>query len=179
MFLHLKLRHPCVFLHNLVRISHAVCVKGTLFHKTHTRMNTIRHQQPDIATDRILGFVKDKGLWYADLPEFLEAGLGDRNNLLMVAGSDTFLDLLSRGGDRLRLRISDRPFDGHRIAMRMDTLGLDRELLASVGHNPVDYGAYYEVRTLDGRPFQHRLWLCPVTEFVFGSYPENIYASIA
>jgi hypothetical protein len=179
MFLHLKLRHLCAFSHNLVRISHAVSVKGPLSHKTHTRMNKITQQHPSIATDRILGFVKDNGLWYADLPEFLEAGLGDRNNLLMVAGSDTFLDLLSRGGDRIRLRISDRPFEGHRIAMRMDTLGLDRELLASVGHNPVDYGAYYEVSTLDGRPFQHRLWLCPVTEFVFGSYPENIYASIA
>lgn len=130
-------------------------------------------------TDRLLGFVKDGGLWYADLPEFLEAGLGDRNNLLMVAGSDTFLDMLSRNGSRIRLRISDRPFPGHAISMDIESIGLDRDLLEAVGHNPVDYGAYYQVTTLDGKPFSHRLWLCPVTEYVFGRYPERIYASIA
>jgi len=133
----------------------------------------------DTCTDRLLGFVKEGGLWYADLPEFLEAGLGDRNDLLMVAGSDTFLDLLTGGGSRIRLRISDKPFEGHRIAMRIDAMGLDRALLDSVGHNPVNYGAYYQVTTLDGRPFSHRLWLCPVAEYVFGGYPRNIYASIA
>jgi prepilin-type processing-associated H-X9-DG protein len=41
-----------------------------------------------------LGFKKN-GLWYADLPEFLALGLGSKANLLMVDGSDTFLDLLS------------------------------------------------------------------------------------
>lgn len=40
-------------------------------------------------------FVNEVGLWYADLPEFLEQGLGTKNNLLMVDGSDTFLGLLS------------------------------------------------------------------------------------
>jgi prepilin-type processing-associated H-X9-DG protein len=41
-----------------------------------------------------LGFYKKNGLWYADLPEFLALGLGTKANLLMVDGSDTFLDLL-------------------------------------------------------------------------------------
>jgi hypothetical protein len=134
---------------------------------------------PIESTDRLLGFVKEGGLWYADLPEFLEAGLGDRNNLLMVAGSDTFLDMLSRNGRHIRLRISDRPFTGYAISMDIESIGLDRDLLEAVGHNPVDYGAYYQVTTLDGKPFAHRLWLCPVTEYVFGRYPERIYAAIA
>ena len=131
------------------------------------------------STDRLLRFVKEGGLWYADLPEFLEAGLGDRNDLLMVAGSDTFLDMLSRNGRRIRLRISDRPFQGHAISMDIDSIGLDRGLLEAVGHNPVDYGAYYQVTSLGGKPFSHRLWLCPVAEYVFGRYPERIYAAIA
>ncbi len=131
----------------------------------------------DTCIDRLLGFVKEGGLWYADLPEFLEAGLGDRNDLLMVAGSDTFLDLLTGGGNR-KLRNSDRPFEGHRIAMCIDAMGLDRELLDSVGHNLVDYGAYYQVTTLDGRRFSHRLRLCPVAKYVFGGYPRNIYAFV-
>lgn len=142
-------------------------------------MKTKTKNTPKAHTDRLLGFVKEGGLWYADLPEFLAAGLGDKNNLLMVEGSDTFLDLLSAGTNRIKLRISDKPFAGHRIAMRMESMGLDKELLDRVGHNPVDYGAYYQVNTLDGKPFSHKLWLCPVTEYVFGSYPRHIYASIA
>jgi hypothetical protein len=56
-----------------------------------------------------------------------------------------------------------------------DTLGLS---CVSIGHAPVDYGAYYMVNELKGKPFQHRLWLCPVTEFVFGGYPNQIYIEI-
>ena len=65
---------------------------------------------------QVLAFVKDQGIWYADLPEFLEARLGTRANLMMVDGADTFLD--------------------------------------------------------------HQLWLCPVTEYVFGNYPNEIYTAI-
>jgi hypothetical protein len=47
-----------------------------------------------------------------------------------------------------------------------------------IGHAPVDYGAYYQVTELGGKPFSHRLWLCPVTEYVFGEYPNEIFLSI-
>jgi hypothetical protein len=44
--------------------------------------------------------------------------------------------------------------------------------LNKVGHAPVDYGAYYMVEEMPG----HKLWLCPVTEYVFdGVYPEKIF----
>jgi hypothetical protein len=33
---------------------------------------------------QVLAFVKEAGIWYSDLPEFLEAGLGTRANLMMV-----------------------------------------------------------------------------------------------
>jgi hypothetical protein len=56
--------------------------------------------------------------------------------------------------------------------------GLNAELLALIGHAPVDYGAYYNVTTLQGKPYRHQLWLCPVTEYVFGQYPSKIYASV-
>lgn len=46
-----------------------------------------------ITKTKTLGFYKENGLWYADLPEFLELGLGTKSNLLMVDGSDTFLEL--------------------------------------------------------------------------------------
>jgi hypothetical protein len=44
---------------------------------------------------KTLSFYKELGIWYADLPAFLEAGMGTKANLMMVDGSDTFLDYLS------------------------------------------------------------------------------------
>ena len=127
---------------------------------------------------RNLGFIKENGLWYADLPEFLERGLGTRNNLLMVDGSDTFLDLLSNQGNRVTLTISEQDFEGFQGKLDKIDWGKNQSLLDSIGHAPVDYGAYYMVNELQGKPFQHRLWLCPVTEFVFGGYPNQIFISI-
>ena len=37
-------------------------------------------------------FYKENKIWYIDLPEFLEKGLGTKSNLMMVAGADTLLD---------------------------------------------------------------------------------------
>jgi hypothetical protein len=39
---------------------------------------------------QILSFIKEEGIWYADLPEFLNAGLGTRANLMMVEGPTLF-----------------------------------------------------------------------------------------
>ncbi len=125
-----------------------------------------------------IGFYKEDGIWYADLPEFLEAGLGTRANLMMVDGADTFLDKLSEMGDRITLRISPEDFKGSEIVMHKIRIGLDQAVLDAVGHAPVDYGAYYRVDKDHGEPSDHLLWLCPVTEYVFGDYPDIIYAAI-
>lgn len=121
-------------------------------------------------------FYKENGLWYIDLPEFLEAGLGNKNNLLMVDGADTFLDILSGNTDDVVVEFGDEQFDGHSYKLNNLTIGMNKELLDKIGHAPVDYGAYYSVDQIEG----HTLWLCPVTEYVFnGSYPENIYLKVA
>ncbi len=119
--------------------------------------------------------MKEVGLWYADLPEFLEQGLGTKNNLLMVDGADTFLDLLSENGEDVTLDISETEFAGYQAKLRKISLGKNQALLDNVGHEPVEYGAFYEVSELDGKSFSHRLWLCPVTEYVFGRYPEEMW----
>ena len=120
-------------------------------------------------------FIKEVGLWYADLPEFLEQGLGTKNNLLMVDGADTFLDLLSGNGEEVTLDISETEFAGYQAKMGRISWGKNQELLDDVGHEPVEYGAYYEVSELDGKSFSHRLWLCPVTEYVFRRYPKEMW----
>ncbi len=124
-------------------------------------------------------FYKENGMWYISLPEFINMGLGNKNNLLMVDGSDTFLDILSGyepnttpDGTKISLILCDQEFLGctHRLTKIKN--GLNQDLLEKVGHAPVDHGAYYMVEEIPG----HKLWLCPVTEYVFdGIYPENIF----
>lgn len=125
-----------------------------------------------------ISFIKEIGLWYADLPEFLEQGLGTKNNLLMVDGADTFLDLLSKNGKEVTLDISLMELEGYYAKMEKVVMGKNQELLDAVGHEPVEYGAYYEVSELDGKSFFHRLWLCPVTEYVFGKYPGEMWVRV-
>ena len=124
-------------------------------------------------------FYKENGMWYISLPEFINMGLGDKNNLLLVDGSDTFLDILSGyepnttpDSTKISLVLCDQEFLGctHRLT-KIDN-GLNQDLLNKVGHSPVDYGAYYIAEEIPG----HKLWLCPVTEYVFdGVYPEKIF----
>jgi hypothetical protein len=120
-------------------------------------------------------FYKENGLWYIDLPEFLEAGLGTTANLLMVDGADTFLDYLSNNGNRVSIEMDVKPFDGHTHTLNKIDMGKNQSLLDAIGHAPVDYGAYYSVPEHNN----HHLWLCPVTEYVFGgNYPDNIYIQV-
>jgi len=126
-----------------------------------------------------LSFYKENGLWYADLPGFLELGLGTKANLLMVDGSDRFLDLLSSNGSKVTVKLSTNPFEEHSMKLEKLKIGLNQDLLDKIGHAPVDYGAYYNVTKYENKPFQHTLWLCPVTEYVFeGYYPEFIYLQL-
>jgi hypothetical protein len=120
-------------------------------------------------------FYKENEIWYIDLPEFLEQGLGSKFNLMMVDGSDDLLDILSKNGTEVYLEFSHLPFDGATYTLRAQQLGKNQDLLSRIGHALVSYGMYYNVRELDNM----RIWLCPVTEFVFGgSYPREIFVRV-
>lgn len=124
-------------------------------------------------------FNKEAGTWYIDLPQFLEAGLGDKGNLMMVAGADTFLDILSNNGETVTVQIELSAFNGQHARLEKQSIGMDKELLDSIGHPEVDYGAYYTVTEYQNQPFNHELWLCPVTEYVFGGgYPDTIFIKV-
>ena len=94
---------------------------------------------------KTLSFIKKHENWYADLPEFLEAGLGTKANLLMVDGSDTFLDFLSGCTDAVSVNLSTQIFNGHNAVLIKEGIGINQLLLNAVGHAPVSYGAYYNV----------------------------------
>lgn len=121
----------------------------------------------------IHSFYKENGLWFIDLPEFLEQGLGTKANLLMVDGADTYLDGLSNNGDNVKVQIDTLPYNGMQNHLTKIRMGLDKDYLSMIGHAPVEYGAYYQDNASG-----HVLWLCPVTEYVFGRYPEDIYLSV-
>jgi hypothetical protein len=128
---------------------------------------------------KTLSFNKEAGIWYADLPAFLEAGLGTKANLMMVDGSDTFLDFLSNNSGKATIKLSTQQFEGTDAVLNKIRIGMNKGLLDTIGHALVNYGAYYHVDSFKGATLNHQLWLCPVTEYVFeGGYPENIYIKL-
>jgi hypothetical protein len=93
---------------------------------------------------------------------------------MMVAGADIFLDQLSNHGTEVTVHMETAPYAEQSFALKKIGIGKDQELLDTVGHAPVEYGAYYKADR-NG----HILWLCPVTEYVFGGdYPDNIYIHV-
>lgn len=100
-------------------------------------------------------FYRENGMWYADVPNWP----GPKAMLLMVDGADIFLANLSYPNSEFTLDISLDPVSGY-------------SKLDYVHPHPSGDGAYYTT-PMDGQP--HKLWLCGVTEFVFGYMPEGIW----
>jgi hypothetical protein len=107
-----------------------------------------------------LFYKETDGRWYIDLPEYE----GSKEELEMVAGADSFLEVLAEGEDKVMLLLSETPFSGSDVLVRLDT-------------EEIDIGSMYELNSYRGVTFNHILWLCPVTLFVFGKYPHFIHFS--
>jgi|688.fasta_scaffold368458_2 hypothetical protein len=120
------------------------------------------------------------GRWYIDLPEYLEAGLGTKANLEMVAGADDLLSELAEGETSIYLRFSDQPIEGHQIHIKRNSdYGYTTELTDDPEWDPG--GWYHIVEKRKWYQFKKEpkyLWLCPVTLYLFnGKYPRDIYIS--
>ena len=100
-------------------------------------------------------FYKEHGMWYADVPGWI----GPKAMLLMVQGADTFLDYLSNNGIETTLELS---LDSQEEYGRLDY----------TFPHPANDGAFY---TTEMKGEDHLMWLCGVTEFVFGHMPEKIW----
>ena len=94
--------------------------------------------------------------WFAVIPSWP----GPRAALAMVDGADTFLDSLSEGNPQVTLELSLNPQNGW------------HELTRIIPHPDGDGAYYVDVAT------NHRMWLCGVTEFVFGEMPERIWLQV-
>ena len=108
-------------------------------------------------------FVKVQDQWFADLPEYIESG-GSYADCAMVAGADSWLDIIAQGENEVELELSNSNSNL-------------RERITRVNYNPEDLGegATYVAFSFSGIPYQLELWLCPVTLFVFNEYPEQIF----
>lgn len=103
----------------------------------------------------LFDFYKTKeGKWFIDLPEYQ----GAIQDLQMVEGADTMLDMLSDMENNVTLYVSDdvHPKTFHHVL----------KLIATGEHETE--GAWYDFNGL-------RVWLCSVALFVFGYYPKIIY----
>lgn len=96
--------------------------------------------------------------WFADLPAYIEAG-GTEEDCEMVSGADTWLDMLSNYQDSVTVSISDKsPLN---------------EFL--VLYNKDEFGGTYIAHSYKENDVNHVLWLCNVTLFIFGQFPDKIY----
>lgn len=132
------------------------------------QMNTTTQNQIIYKT---IDFVKENSLWYVDLPEFIELGFGEKGNLLMVAGADTFLEMNSNGNERVTVTVSDQPFPNS-MQLINTSVGVDLDMLNIYNHPIVSHGGYYRVAESD-----FIMWLCPTLLYVFENdqYPADIY----
>lgn len=107
-------------------------------------------------------FEKDGSQWFAVIPEWG----GSRADLEMVCNADLMCDILAQGEDIVHTQLS------------LTEPKFYKAKLTRVELTPKTGGAFYMCNwnkqyNLDS--FQ--IWLCEVTEFVFGSMPETIYVS--
>jgi len=104
--------------------------------------------------------------WYVDLPEWT----GTQAELEMISGADTFLDILSEGESEVYAILSDEEFENSDL--------LEIKQYGRLEGWELGEGAWYtmpEYRGIEYPDFE--MWLCDVTKFVFGDFPEIIYFS--
>lgn len=106
-------------------------------------------------------FIKKNGSW-----QLLhhKAGTHRKEPLPLDDGSNSLLNLLADGNDKVKLRLTTEPFKDAQ----------ELELLQSC--QPFLEGGYYRMRQDNkGTENSCQLWVSDVTKYVFGAVPDRIY----
>ncbi len=106
---------------------------------------------------KILKFAKENKKWYVVLPEWT----GRKSALQMVSGADTLLDYMAEGKHEVTMYVEEEPFDGS------ECLTLIKKCFWN--------GADYRIDTYKNYELNLKVWLCDVTKYVLGGFPEKIY----
>ena len=132
----------------------------------------MKNNSEQMNVTKVVDFVKREGHWYINLPEFLEKGLGERDSLKMVDGADTFLDIITQGSNRVSILINTDEFGGYDAMLKREPLKENK----AVNNPAAQNGAHYLIDTLNGKPFNHRLWFGAALEYLLlGNFPERVY----
>lgn len=105
--------------------------------------------------------------WYIELPEWR----GDIEDLQMVSGADTMLDIVAEGRNYVFLTLTDEFIDKFDV-LELQVKCSDYDFDSQGGPSS---GAYYLMKSYKGIEFNLKMWLCDVTRYVLGYFPENIY----
>ena len=98
--------------------------------------------------------------WFVDLPDY-EGSIYD---LEMVQGADTLCNLLNEDNEnRITLFLSTKEFPYNN---KLTYKNLTPEF---------NEGANYHLKKYNDIEFDLNVWLCDVTKFVFGEFPNEIY----
>lgn len=112
-------------------------------------------------------YKEDNHRWFADIPEWK----GDKEDLEMTLNADTMLDIICEGDDYVFLTLSTEPIDGFDV-LDLEVKCSDYDFFSQGG---TTNGAYYIMKSYRGIEFNLKIWLCDVTKFVFGDFPQKIY----
>lgn len=107
-------------------------------------------------------FYKEGTNWYVDLPGWT----GAKSDLLMIGGADIMLDIMSNNGLEVHTHISEQEFPG-----------ADKLQFTSLAED-IGEGAYYNLAEYEGAVLNLSVFLCDVTLFVLGKFPEVIYIKV-
>jgi len=119
---------------------------------------------PPINIDKPFKFYKESnGRWYVDMPQYIDFG-GKKEDLEMVAGADIWLDIISEGETEIYISLSKNKKPNYEVI----------KLIATDYANPL-LGGYYSIKSYKSIPYDEMIWLCSVTLFVFGEYPQEIF----
>ncbi len=119
-------------------------------------------------SEYIISFTKeDDGFWYVDYPNWPF----DHSHLQMVSGADKLCELLSYDGKHTKVSVT--PSNEFKVLQSHD---INERFALIKTKSGLTEGATYQVQLA---PFKYNggpwIWLCPVTLFVLGEYPEYLY----
>ena len=100
----------------------------------------------------IITFYKED-TWYADIPGV------SKEECEMVQGAEVMLDVIAQEQAKVKLKLTPNVEDSEATLIKTD--------------ETEDGGANYVFTEWIGIPYDYPVWLCTVTQLVFGSHPKN------
>jgi hypothetical protein len=134
-------------------------------------------------TNPTVSFIKQEGLWYADLPEYIEQG-GSFASCLMVAGAPELIEMMAgKDAKRATFEVNVEWFAGFEAILNKEVEGeIDEEegswatYLTTV-YKRDSHNTQVMPRVVESTSFY--VSLCPVNKWVFGGqHPDSIYLKL-